>query len=68
MVVFDEDTPVHVLAQLRPDIWVKGGDYAEDDLPESDLLATWGGRTVVVPFHDGHSTTSLIETARAMPV
>ncbi|MGY0390247.1 D-glycero-beta-D-manno-heptose 1-phosphate adenylyltransferase [Nocardioides sp. WG-D5] len=68
VVVFDEDTPVHVLAQLRPDIWVKGGDYAEDDLPESDLLATWGGRTVVVPFHDGHSTTSLIETARAMPV
>lgn len=68
VVVFDEDTPMHVLAGLRPDIWVKGGDYSEDDLPESDLLATWGGRTVVVPFHDGHSTTSLIETARAIAV
>jgi D-beta-D-heptose 7-phosphate kinase / D-beta-D-heptose 1-phosphate adenosyltransferase len=65
VVVFDEDTPMHVLCRIRPDIWVKGGDYAQDDLPESDLLATWGGRTVVVPFHGGHSTTSLIETARA---
>ncbi|MEU0315720.1 D-glycero-beta-D-manno-heptose 1-phosphate adenylyltransferase [Nocardioides sp. NPDC006273] len=68
VVVFDEDTPVDVLARIRPHVWVKGGDYAEKDLPESDLLATWGGRTVVVPYHDGHSTTSLIETARATSV
>ena len=67
VVVFDEDTPAHVLADIRPDIWVKGGDYDEDSLPESDLVATWGGRTVVVPFHEGRSTTALIETARAVP-
>jgi rfaE bifunctional protein nucleotidyltransferase chain/domain/rfaE bifunctional protein kinase chain/domain len=57
--VFDEDTPNALLARLRPDVWVKGGDYSADALPEADLVRGWGGRTVVVPYHQGRSTTLL---------
>jgi rfaE bifunctional protein nucleotidyltransferase chain/domain/rfaE bifunctional protein kinase chain/domain len=69
VVVFDETTPHAVLAWLRPDVWVKGGDYsggAEDapDLPEAELVARWGGQTVVVPYLDGRSTTRMIAAAR----
>ncbi|QFZ18076.1 D-glycero-beta-D-manno-heptose 1-phosphate adenylyltransferase [Saccharothrix syringae] len=60
VVVFDEDTPERVLATLRPDIWVKGGDYSADSLPEADLVRGWGGRTVVVPYHSGRSTTDML--------
>jgi rfaE bifunctional protein nucleotidyltransferase chain/domain/rfaE bifunctional protein kinase chain/domain len=63
VVVFDEDTPVAVLDRIRPDIWVKGGDYAVADLPEAAVLSSWGGRAVVLPFVAGRSTTRLIEEA-----
>ncbi|HEU4674585.1 MAG TPA: D-glycero-beta-D-manno-heptose 1-phosphate adenylyltransferase [Motilibacteraceae bacterium] len=62
VVVFDEDSPEAVLERIRPDVWVKGGDYAEASLPESALVRTWGGHTVVLPYLDGRSTTSLVET------
>jgi rfaE bifunctional protein nucleotidyltransferase chain/domain/rfaE bifunctional protein kinase chain/domain len=64
VVVFDEDTPAEVLRALRPDLWVKGGDYAVADLPEAAVLAEWGGRAVVLPFVAGRSTTRLIEEAQ----
>ncbi|HYT09809.1 MAG TPA: PfkB family carbohydrate kinase, partial [Mycobacteriales bacterium] len=41
--VFDEDTPLAVLDRIRPDVWVKGGDYTALELPETRLLAGWGG-------------------------
>jgi D-beta-D-heptose 7-phosphate kinase/D-beta-D-heptose 1-phosphate adenosyltransferase len=59
VVVFHEDTPETVLSQIMPDIWVKGGDYAIDDLPEAALVASWGGQTVTVPYYPGRSTTKL---------
>jgi rfaE bifunctional protein nucleotidyltransferase chain/domain len=58
--VFDEPTPEAVLSWLRPDIWVKGGDYSESDLPEADLVRRWGGQTVIVPYLPGRSTTATI--------
>jgi D-beta-D-heptose 7-phosphate kinase / D-beta-D-heptose 1-phosphate adenosyltransferase len=70
VVIFDESTPLNLLSRLRPDIWVKGGDYFVDDpenrpvLPEASHVRAWGGQTVVVPYRAGHSTTSLIEAAR----
>ncbi|GAA4232425.1 hypothetical protein GCM10022254_32260 [Actinomadura meridiana] len=62
--VFDEDTPEAPLTALRPDIWVKGGDYTVSELPEAHLLASWGGQTLTVPYVPGRSTTRLIEVAR----
>jgi rfaE bifunctional protein nucleotidyltransferase chain/domain/rfaE bifunctional protein kinase chain/domain len=69
VVVFDEDTPERVLAELRPDIWVKGGDYAGGELPEAALVRSWGGQAVVVPYLDGRSSTGLVTAARrGLPV
>jgi D-beta-D-heptose 7-phosphate kinase/D-beta-D-heptose 1-phosphate adenosyltransferase len=66
VVVFDEPTPDAVLSWVRPDVWVKGGDYADGGpgLPEADLVRRWGGQTVVVPYLDGRSTTRTIAAAR----
>ncbi|MFI6934141.1 D-glycero-beta-D-manno-heptose 1-phosphate adenylyltransferase [Streptomyces sp. NPDC050287] len=62
--VFDEDTPERLLADLRPDIWVKGGDYSGADLPEAALLQEWGGQAVLLPYLDGRSSTALMERVR----
>ncbi|WP_273846943.1 D-glycero-beta-D-manno-heptose 1-phosphate adenylyltransferase [Rubrobacter calidifluminis] len=63
VVVFDEDTPEAVLERLRPDIFVKGGDYEARELSEARTLARWGGEVVILPYHEGRSTTRLIEEA-----
>jgi rfaE bifunctional protein nucleotidyltransferase chain/domain/rfaE bifunctional protein kinase chain/domain len=57
--VFGEDTPCAVLERIQPDIWVKGGDYDGQDLPEAALLRNWGGVAVTVPYLSGRSTTRL---------
>ena len=62
--VFDEDTPVALLAALRPDVWVKGGDYAVRDLPEAPLVSRYGGHTVIIPLVDGYSTSRLVCAAQ----
>ncbi|MFC4070836.1 PfkB family carbohydrate kinase [Actinoplanes subglobosus] len=62
VVVFDEPTPEPVLTWLRPDVWVKGGDY--DTVPEAGVVERWGGQTVIVPYLDGRSTTRTIAEAR----
>ena len=64
VVVFEEDTPQATLERLRPDVWAKGGDYAEADLPEAATLRRWGGRVELLPFMAGRSTSQLIEEAR----
>jgi rfaE bifunctional protein nucleotidyltransferase chain/domain/rfaE bifunctional protein kinase chain/domain len=66
--LFGEDTPIAALERLRPDVWVKGGDYAGRELPESAALARWGGRAVVVPTLEGHSTTAILEEAMTRAV
>ncbi|MEA2365871.1 MAG: D-beta-D-heptose 7-phosphate kinase / D-beta-D-heptose 1-phosphate adenosyltransferase [Thermoleophilaceae bacterium] len=61
--IFDGDTPVEVLDEIRPDIWAKGGDYSEAELPEERVVTRWGGRVVILPYVEGRSTTRLIEEA-----
>jgi rfaE bifunctional protein nucleotidyltransferase chain/domain/rfaE bifunctional protein kinase chain/domain len=63
VLVFDEDTPVQSLERLRPDLWVKGGDYSRADLPETEIVERGGGNVVLLPYLDGHSTTHLIQEA-----
>ncbi|MDQ1045680.1 rfaE bifunctional protein nucleotidyltransferase chain/domain [Streptomyces sp. V4I2] len=62
--VFDEDTPERLLADLRPQVWVKGGDYAGADLPEAALLEEWGGQAVLLPYLVGRSSTALVARVR----
>lgn len=57
---FDEPTPAALLAQLQPDVYVKGGDYSAEQLPETPQVRAWGGRVVIVPYVAGQSSTRLI--------
>ncbi|MGP3969930.1 D-glycero-beta-D-manno-heptose 1-phosphate adenylyltransferase [Streptomyces sp. 6N223] len=63
---FDEDTPERLLRELRPEVWVKGGDYSVRDLPEAAALREWGGQTLVLPYLDGRSTTELARRAAGL--
>ncbi|MGW4569526.1 D-glycero-beta-D-manno-heptose 1-phosphate adenylyltransferase, partial [Streptomyces sp. NPDC004561] len=65
--VFDEDTPERILGELRPHIWAKGGDYARTHLPEQDLVESWGGQVLLLPYLDGRSTTGLARRAALAP-
>jgi rfaE bifunctional protein nucleotidyltransferase chain/domain len=64
VVVFGEPTPVAVLERLRPDVWVKGGDYACDELTEAPVVRRHGGEVVLLPYLSRHSTTALMAAAR----
>jgi len=61
---FDEDTPRALIAEVRPDILVKGGDYDMSKLPETVLVQSWGGRALALPFVQGYSTTALVRKIR----
>ncbi|MEJ8838801.1 D-glycero-beta-D-manno-heptose 1-phosphate adenylyltransferase [Ramlibacter sp. AN1133] len=58
---FDEDTPVELLAELKPQVYVKGGDYDMRKLAETALVEGYGGRALAIPFVDGYSTTQLVQ-------
>jgi D-beta-D-heptose 7-phosphate kinase / D-beta-D-heptose 1-phosphate adenosyltransferase len=61
--IFHDDTPGPLLDRLRPDIWVKGADYAAAELPEVPIVRAYGGEVVLLPFLEGRSTTRLLSTA-----
>lgn len=62
---FDEDTPLELIAQIKPDILVKGGDYDMQKLAETRVVESFGGRALALPFVDGYSTTALVRKIRA---
>ncbi len=62
VVVFDEDDPSRVLRRIRPDVWAKGGDYEDADLPEAGVVRSWGGRVVLLPYLSGRSTTASLQS------
>ncbi|APA85950.1 D-glycero-beta-D-manno-heptose 1-phosphate adenylyltransferase [Paraburkholderia sprentiae WSM5005] len=64
VVGFGEKTPVELIAALRPDILVKGGDYDMDALPESALVRGWGGKALAIAFEHDRSTTALLKKVR----
>jgi D-glycero-beta-D-manno-heptose 1-phosphate adenylyltransferase len=65
VMLFDEDTPYELIAKIRPDIVVKGGDYDMSQLPEAALVESWGGKALALSFVDGYSTTALVKKIRA---
>ena len=64
-VLFIEQTPVNLIEKIRPDIYVKGGDYEIDTLAETRLVKTWGGKAIAIPFLYERSTTSLLGKIRS---
>jgi D-glycero-beta-D-manno-heptose 1-phosphate adenylyltransferase len=65
VLLFDEDTPYQLIEKLRPDIIVKGGDYDMSALPETQLVQSWGGKALALPFVQGYSTTALVNKIRS---
>lgn len=61
---FDELTPAELIKKLKPDLYVKGGDYDMETLEETRVVRSWGGDAVAIPFVDGYSTTSLVKRIR----
>ncbi|MDP6953959.1 MAG: D-glycero-beta-D-manno-heptose 1-phosphate adenylyltransferase, partial [Alphaproteobacteria bacterium] len=61
VVVFGEDTPLALIERFRPDVLVKGADYALDEVVGGDLVRGWGGRVVLANLEPGHSTSRSIE-------
>lgn len=62
--IFDEPVPLPVLEIVRPDVYVKGGDYDMARIPEAQLARTWGARIVAIPFEHERSTTALLARVR----
>jgi rfaE bifunctional protein nucleotidyltransferase chain/domain len=62
---FDEDTPLELISELRPDLLVKGGDYDMDKLAETAVVKAYGGKAQAIPFVDGYSTTALVKKIRS---
>jgi rfaE bifunctional protein nucleotidyltransferase chain/domain len=58
--VFEEDTPVEWLRSLKPQIHTKGADYKNQQIPEMETMAAWGGRVSFIDFVENYSTTKLI--------
>lgn len=61
---FDEDTPLALIAEVKPDILVKGGDYDMDTLAETAVVKAYGGKALAIAFVDGYSTTALVKKIR----
>jgi D-beta-D-heptose 7-phosphate kinase/D-beta-D-heptose 1-phosphate adenosyltransferase len=64
VVLFDEDTPLALIRRLRPDVLVKGADYAPEAIVGAKDVEGWGGRVVRVPLVKDKSTTGLPEKLR----
>ena len=64
VVLFDEPTPVELLKRVRPDRYVKGGDYDIESLEETKWVRRWGGDATSLSFVDGYSTTALVRRIR----
>ena len=60
---FGEATPVALLGEVRPELYVKGGDYDMERLEETRQVRSWGGDALTLPFVDGYSTTALVRRA-----
>ena len=66
VVVFDEDTPENLIRHFKPDLHVKGGDYAGDRLVEESVVKEFGGEVVVLPLLPGRSASATLEHIRSV--
>lgn len=66
LTLFAESTPCRLIERVRPDVYVKGGDYDMEKLEETRLVRSWGGRSVAIDFVSGFSTTALLAKIRSV--
>lgn len=61
VVIFNEETPLELIRELRPSVLVKGGDYRAEDVVGGKDVVSWGGRVEIVPLTPGRSTSGLAD-------
>ena len=61
VVIFNEETPLELINELKPDILVKGGDYEEDSVVGANEIKMWDGSVVIIPYIESQSTTGIID-------
>lgn len=61
VVIFEEDTAEKIIDFIKPDVYAKGGDYTLETLPEAKIVKSYGGKTELLNFVEGYSTTGIIE-------
>ncbi len=66
VVLFGEKTAETIIAKVRPDVYVKGGDYTLGTLPEAKIVQGYGGRVEFVPMVSGRSTSNVVEKIKSM--
>ena len=64
VIIFNEDTPLDLIMQIKPQVLVKGGDWKIDQIVGEKEVLAWGGEVYSLDFHNGYSTTSIIEKSR----
>jgi D-beta-D-heptose 7-phosphate kinase/D-beta-D-heptose 1-phosphate adenosyltransferase len=64
VILFDDPTPQQLIEYLKPDILVKGGDWAEAAIAGADFVKASGGRVITIPLTEGRSTTNIVEKIR----
>lgn len=64
VVVFKEKTAVEIIRKIKPDIYIKGGDYNLETLPENEIIKKIGGKVVFIDLVEGRSTTSIIDKVK----
>jgi D-beta-D-heptose 7-phosphate kinase / D-beta-D-heptose 1-phosphate adenosyltransferase len=67
VVLFEQDTPIELIEAIRPDLLVKGADYAEEDVVGGSFVRSYGGRVFLVPVEQGHSTTGMVSRIADQP-
>ena len=67
IIIFDEDTPVHLVRALKPDVYVKGRGYRREDIPEADVVLSYGGRVEFPGSLDSYSSSDIINKIRSLP-
>jgi D-beta-D-heptose 7-phosphate kinase/D-beta-D-heptose 1-phosphate adenosyltransferase len=68
VVPFGDLNPIALIHYVKPDIYVKGGDYTRETLPEAEVVESYGGELRLVEYIANHSTTGVIERIRKMTV
>jgi D-beta-D-heptose 7-phosphate kinase/D-beta-D-heptose 1-phosphate adenosyltransferase len=64
VVLFEEDTPIRLITEIKPNVLVKGGDYTRETVVGHEIVEAHGGTVMLVDILQGHSTTSLVNRAR----
>ena len=65
VMIFEDDTPLALIEKIAPDVLVKGGDYAPDTVVGAEFVTQRGGKVLIAPTLDGHSTTNIIHKSKS---